>query len=907
MKKHLLQLFLLLVALILPATAAAANYFTVDGINYVYDTYWDQQGEVYVGYNNNFTEDIVVIPDSVEYQSKKYPVAYVSYDAFSGTPIKSVILPSAMRTIKSGAFSRCTALTSISLPNSLKDLDRNAFYGCTALTSISLPDSLKYLGYATFYGCTALKSISLPNSLKSLEYATFYGCTNLTSITLPDSLTTIRDAVNQKGNGYEIVHNGVFELCESLTSITIPAKVKHIGDKAFIGCSKLTSVSLGESVESIGNETFKSCSELNDIKFPASLKSIGDEAFSGTNLTEIVFPESVTEWGKWVFKDCGNLKKVFLGANVTNVGDSPFWGCKDLSVTIKGKLTVADLSRLTGGTLENSTILTNIHNVEFEPGGNFVLSNHLPEDRHIECRLYDLSILIKDYQEYFKGFQFKLEPNPYWDETETTKATLSAAAGWQLPTPREDGVYFVEGLDFESSRDLNLAWNKKIEPAETESVKITFKTGRPRISVGAPIQTTQATVRIESMAFQQDITFRPDGPVSFSYNKWDSENKRFIRVDQEYEGKPLTLGVFPPDYMVEISPYTTYNYKRHYAVTIKVKTKPLNPIAKIVDVGPTSVEVEGSYNEGDAEISWMGFTATDKAKTFKGKNTTVTGYTPETEGKISFKMISCDKEYVSPAVEFTTTALELNTLAPKCVSSSCAIVAAETNISDFETTAGFQWKKYDAPASLSPSEAYAAIYDGMLEGYIKNLQSTSYYNVRPFFKDAKGKYYYGEWVTFDPSDFSYFEPTVHTYPVEEVAHTSATMRGYVLGGTDEITEQGFQYWEEGAIESERKNAPAKGVMSVEGFGQVMRVVVDGLKECTTYAFRSYAKAGARTTYGEEFSFTTAGTAGIDDISVDATPVPVGYFDLCGRRYDEPRPGLNIVVYSDGTSRKFIYR
>lgn len=94
-------------------------------------------------------------------------------------------------------------------------------------------------------------------------------------------------------------------------------------------------------------------------------------------------------------------------------------------------------------------------------------------------------------------------------------------------------------------------------------------------------------------------------------------------------------------------------------------------------------------------------------------------------------------------------------------------------------------------------------------------------------------------------------------------------------------------------------------MSVEGFGQVMRVVVDGLKEGTRYGFRTYVQTIAGKTYGEEQTFTTAGTVGMDEFTDDAAPEPVGYFDLCGRRYDVPQQGLNIVVYSDGTSRKFI--
>jgi len=129
--------------------------------------------------------------------------------------------------------------------------------------------------------------------------------------------------------------------------------------------------------------------------------------------------------------------------------------------------------------------------------------------------------------------------------------------------------------------------------------------------------------------------------------------------------------------------------------------------------------------------------------------------------------------------------------------------AATTNISDEETNAGFQRRKYDAPEALKSNESFAAIYDGQLEGYIKNLQSASYYNVRAFYKSASGTYYYGDWVTFAPNDFSYFEPTVYTYDATSVTDVTARVKGYVMQGTDEVTEQGFEYWKTGTSSTRR--------------------------------------------------------------------------------------------------------
>ena len=48
---------------------------------------------------------------------------------------------------------------------------------------------------------------------------------------------------------------------------------------------------------------------------------------------------------------------------------------------------------------------------------------------------------------------------------------------------------------------------------------------------------------------------------------------------------------------------------------------------------------------------------------------------------------------------------------------------------------------------------------------------------------------------------------------------------------------------------------------------------------------------------------TVGVGGVEDVKVDNNAVEVGRFDIYGRRLSKPTKGLNIVVYSDGTTKK----
>lgn len=199
----------------------------------------------------------------------------------------------------------------------------------------------------------------------------------------------------------------------------------------------------------------------------------------------------------------------------------------------------------------------------------------------------------------------------------------------------------------------------------------------------------------------------------------------------------------------------------------------------------------------------------------------------------------------------------------------------------------------------------------MIEGYIQNLQPTSFYNVRAFYKEASGIYHYGEWITFDPSDFSYFEPTVRTYPVETITTNSATVVGYVLQGTDDIKSQGFQYWATNPQSGPRYDAPANSDMvTVYATGQRMTATFENLDPATTYVYRAFVETDSGYTYGDELTFTTADTSGVIpvfDAEDTVEPEVIGYYDLMGNRFSVPQKGLNIVVYSDGTCKKMLRR
>ena len=379
--KNIITSALLLLALMLPATATAHD-FEVDGI--YYNINGNEASVTYKGsdydYYNEYSGS-VVIPPTVTYNGTTYPVTSISDWTFADCDsLTDIDIPNPVTSIGDGAFYECRELTSIDIPNSVTSIGDWTFYECRGLTSIDIPDSVTYIGEHAFYNCLGLTSIVIPNSVTSIGERTFAFCENLTDINIPNSVTEI---------GKE-----AFYYCHSLTSIVIPNSVTSIGEQTFAWCIGLTSIDIPDSVTEIGKEAFYYCSGLTSIDIPNSVTEIGEDAFlntawynnqpdglvyaglvaykykgimpSGTNitlregtlgitssafadclgLTSIVIPNSVTNIGPRAFSYCKGLTSIDIPNSVTSIGSSAFEECNKLTDVY---CYIADLSRVSIG------------------------------------------------------------------------------------------------------------------------------------------------------------------------------------------------------------------------------------------------------------------------------------------------------------------------------------------------------------------------------------------------------------------------------------------------------------------------------------------------------------------------------------------------------------------------------
>ena len=188
-----------------------------------------------------------------------------------------------MQKISSNAFKSCSKITTLTLPNMLTEIGDNAFEG-TGITSITIPSNCYSIGQGVFTNCESLSYISVAsaNQYYKSDYGILFDYNKDTLFCYPPA---------KYGSTYTIpasikcIKAGAFSSSQ-LTKLNIQTtSLDSIYENTFV-YSKLTSINIPEGVKYIGDNAFSS--SMKKITLPSTLTKINGVLFYEDNTNKLV-------------------------------------------------------------------------------------------------------------------------------------------------------------------------------------------------------------------------------------------------------------------------------------------------------------------------------------------------------------------------------------------------------------------------------------------------------------------------------------------------------------------------------------------------------------------------------------------------------------------------------------------
>lgn len=833
---------------------------------------------------------------------------------FNGcTSLHEIEFPQSLRTIGGEAFSDCTSLRHITLPNSLQLISGKAFKGCTSLSELTLPDSLHDIGSQVFNKCKSLSLIKINESNPYLstdgkaifnkDGSILYTAIPLTKYVVPSTVKTLKDyAFHSQTDLASITLNegllgiGYFSFgeCTSLHTITLPSSLSKLPlNSGLSTCYSLESILVDKRnihYSSDGTALFNSKKDsliifpggIADYTIPKTVKTIIPNAFfECDSLHNIQFEDGISDLriASNAFACCDNLNKIVIGKGITDVGEKPFRNAhiNKLGITCP-KTTDFYRNLLSGATI----------NQLYAPS-----NERYNIDRDIMP--IDEAYQICDETVHSRSIAFNLKKNDFYDDYfdvpfDSIHPVVKLERGEY--TSNENGRYIIYTLEPNTGYEIKiLTLNKGGDVISTTThcvitekyFTLTSREGQTYVTLDIKINIDPEIDKVRDKPVKCvlyfgnyndicDLNYNSEPQTATISNLWPEQSISIYYKELNKDGYPI--------FSCRVGNYETYG--------VFIRTSIDN-----TTITPTTYTIKGSVDQhyiemrdNDANIIDEGWTFDNTTISEHGNTLLVSGQTPGTslaDGDVpSYAVIVKNGEETRlyrKAPSFlgeSFPSLELKTIAEaKATSNTVALICATTNMSDDETNAGFEWRRYDAPELVPSSKANCPIIDGVMTGALRNLSANTYYKFRPFYKSNSGKTWYGEWSAFGTADaYVYFDPTVRTFEVNCDNETKATVRAFVIAGSDEIKEQGFEYWKHSSTESTstRYVAATKedNHQTIISTGQRMTATLENLEPNTTYSVRAYVITEHGTTYGEEQIFSTPAPTAIGNVKLDNT-------------------------------------
>ena len=269
--------------------------------------------------------------------------ARVYYSMFyeNGEPIKNLMIPNGVTSIKRDNFFGCTNIESVSFPQSIESIQ--GFRDCNNLSRIVLNEGVTNIGSYAFLNCN-LSYLRIPSSVETIEIDAFAN----------DNLSTVVSLIKNPFDisEYTFSNNTIMNATLYVPEGTIDLYKSAKGWKAFKFIEEGTGPNSGEEVPDVpeepsgdaefgvvdgikygvkGNGTLEVTGLeagttivdiLSDVTIDGKtyqVTSIGERAFEGrSDIEYLSIPWSVTSIGEYAFIDCGSNLTV-------NIADPESW------------------------------------------------------------------------------------------------------------------------------------------------------------------------------------------------------------------------------------------------------------------------------------------------------------------------------------------------------------------------------------------------------------------------------------------------------------------------------------------------------------------------------------------------------------------------------------------------------
>lgn len=738
--------------------------------------------------------------------------------------------------IGDSAFYNCGDVTSVEIPNSVTIIGNFAFQGCSMLKSLSIPSSVARIGYGAFSGCTSLETVIIEEGNSTLTFG--YVVPQCTGGTTPDT----PDVPAQTGGN--LIANGDFETWSRGT----PTLWQSTSTAS-------TSGVLSQSNDAHGGSYSVCLAGDTKVNQRMAYKEITLKA--GTYAMKFYAKAATSDGGSvrpgYVPVIDGKVGSFVYGDYVYDLTTND-WTEVIHEFTLSYETTICLVilnSRHSGADVlidDFELTLLSLDTSEDQCfykcplerifiGRNITYKNHSP---FMGCGITEVT--IGDYvsrvgDSLFKGC-INLQSVYLGDNMMAFNGTefISAKKTVSLYTNR-------------GTKTLLTLWNSNDKYLINIYDKTTGEELLPPTMNVSDITQTTVKVLLNGCKLDDGYTYSLNDEVL-------SDTIVAYQVLKPATQQYLTLTINKDDIT--------------HTVNGKYTTKSLEPRIEDFEVTASSISATGAYTEEDAKVvghsikingyyyNNENYGAVDGNKIFMSGLNPGWGYNVEYTIEVDYG--GEETATYTGSKYIYTESMKFQTAQPKVVSVGNVIVSTTVNLDENEENVGFEWRCTDWTDEFPSNTGTAYLYDGTIEGYIRNLNTDKLWKFRPYYLSNNGIYHYGDWMGVDPTNTSYFEPTVRTYAKINIDGNTALVKGYVLGGTDDIVVKGFKYWKtrtRAAVETRAASIPSDAI-TVEATGQqTMSANLTGLDYNSTYHYIAFATTSAGDTYyGEEQMFMT---------------------------------------------------